>query len=72
MSIVLQWFLLEQTGSSLLGIYLSCFVTAGHQEAVVSVAFSPDSQQLASGSGDTTVRLWDLNTQTPLYTCRGL
>lgn len=44
---------------------------AGHTEAVLSVVFSPDGQQLASGSGDTTVRLWDLHTQTPLFTCTG-
>ncbi|CAL9049333.1 notchless protein homolog [Musa acuminata AAA Group] len=44
---------------------------AGHTEAVLSVSFSPDGQNLASGSGDTTVRLWDLNTQTPLFTCSG-
>ncbi|KAI3830932.1 hypothetical protein MKX03_010230 [Papaver bracteatum] len=44
---------------------------AGHTEAVLTVAFSPDGRQLASGSGDTTVRLWDLTTQTPMHTCRG-
>lgn len=44
----------------------------GHGEAVITVAFSPDGRQLASGSGDTTVRFWDLNTQTPMYTCTGL
>ncbi|KAF4351006.1 hypothetical protein G4B88_015990 [Cannabis sativa] len=44
---------------------------AGHTEPVLSVAFSPDGLHLASGSGDTTVRLWDLNTQTPLHTCTG-
>lgn len=43
----------------------------GHSEAVVSLAFSPDSQHLASGSGDTTLRLWDLNTETPQHTCTG-
>lgn len=32
-------------------------------EAVLSVNFSPDGRHLASGSGDTTVRFWDLNTQ---------
>lgn len=43
----------------------------GHKEAVISVAFSPDGQNLASGSGDTTVRLWDIFTQTPQFTCSG-
>lgn len=38
----------------------------GHSEAVLSLQFSPDATQLASGSGDGSLRLWDLSTQTPL------
>uniref|UniRef100_A0A6B2L345 NLE domain-containing protein n=1 Tax=Arcella intermedia TaxID=1963864 RepID=A0A6B2L345_9EUKA len=43
----------------------------GHTEAVLSVAFSPDGTQLATGSGDTTVRLWDILTGTPYAECKG-
>ncbi|KAK9412575.1 notchless protein 1 like [Crotalus adamanteus] len=43
----------------------------GHSEAVISVAFSPTGKYLASGSGDTTVRFWDLNTETPHFTAKG-
>jgi ribosome assembly protein 4 len=43
----------------------------GHTEAVLHVNFSPDGKQLASGSGDTTVRLWDVNTCTPKATLKG-
>ncbi len=43
----------------------------GHSEAVLSVAFSPDGQKLASGSGDTTVRTWDINTECPMHTLEG-
>jgi ribosome assembly protein 4 len=42
----------------------------GHSEAVLVVAFSPDGKQLATGSGDTTLRLWDLNTQLPRWECK--
>jgi len=43
----------------------------GHAEAVISIQFSPDGRYLASGSGDTTVRFWDVNTETPHHTCKG-
>ncbi|XP_029717781.1 protein Notchless [Aedes albopictus] len=43
----------------------------GHAEAIVSLSFSPNSLHLASGSGDTTLRLWDLTTETPHFTCTG-
>ncbi|XP_078080818.1 notchless protein homolog 1 isoform X1 [Mustelus asterias] len=43
----------------------------GHTEAVISVAFSPTGRYLASGSGDTTVRFWDLSTETPHFTAKG-
>jgi len=43
----------------------------GHAEAVLSVQFSPDGKHLASGSGDTTVRLWNHETQSPKFTCKG-
>ncbi|RCN31829.1 NLE domain protein [Ancylostoma caninum] len=43
----------------------------GHGEPVISAQFSPDGKGLASGSGDTTVRIWDIDTELPLFTCKG-
>ncbi|MEA5619427.1 TonB family protein [Cronbergia sp. UHCC 0137] len=43
----------------------------GHSDWVSSVAYSPDSQTLASGSGDNTIKLWNVKTGNLLQTLTG-
>jgi len=43
----------------------------GHSNWVTLVAFSPDAKTLASGSDDTTVRLWDVATGRELHVLAG-
>ncbi|KAI9293834.1 putative notchless protein [Neoconidiobolus thromboides FSU 785] len=43
----------------------------GHTEAILTLKFSPDGKYLATGSGDTTIRLWDLATDTPKQCLQG-
>lgn len=43
----------------------------GHSDAVLCVAFSPDCTTLATSSGDTTVRLWDMGSDMPKKTLTG-
>jgi WD40 repeat protein len=43
----------------------------GHAGPVFSVAWSPDSKHIASGSNDTTVQVWDAVDGSHVYTYRG-
>src|SRR5262249_33473964 len=43
----------------------------GHTGTVNSVAFSPDGQRIVTGSGDRTVRVWDVKTGTTLAELKG-
>ncbi len=43
-------------------------ILSGHQGTVYSVAYSPDGRTIATGSGDTTIRIWDVNTEAHLRT----
>jgi len=41
---------------------LEAVIQKGHELAVISVAVSPDSNYVATGSRDKSAKLWDLNT----------
>ena len=43
----------------------------GHEGDVKSAAFSPDGQQIVTGSGDHTAKVWDVNTGKELMTLIG-
>jgi len=43
----------------------------GHSSPILCASFSPTGKLLATGSGDTNARLWDLNTETPSHTLSG-
>ena len=43
----------------------------GHEDSVLSVAFDPAGRTLASGSGDSTVKLWEVASGKLLRTLEG-
>ncbi|MDM3851887.1 MAG: ribosome assembly protein 4 [Aphanizomenon gracile PMC627.10] len=43
----------------------------GHEDSVISVGFSRDGKQLASGSADNTIKIWDVTTGKVLNTLKG-
>lgn len=47
------------------------FTLTGHQRHVMSVCFSPDSRRLASGSWDTTIKIWDVKRREEIRTLTG-
>jgi ribosome assembly protein 4 len=44
---------------------------AGHSSPILCAAFSPTGDVLATGSGDTNARLWDLGTEMPSHVLSG-
>ncbi|KAH9004589.1 WD-repeat protein [Lactarius hatsudake] len=44
---------------------------SGHTSPILCASFSPTGNLLATGSGDTNARLWDLFTETPSHTLTG-
>ena len=44
---------------------------SGHASPILCCSFSPSGQLLATGAGDKTCRLWDMDSETPLHTLTG-
>ncbi|KAK2731589.1 hypothetical protein FQN57_003285 [Myotisia sp. PD_48] len=45
---------------------------SGHGQPILAIAFSPaSSSRMVTGSGDSTARIWDCDTGTPLHTLKG-
>lgn len=53
-------------------LFLNAFILSqGHSSPILCASFSPTGNFLATGSGDTTARLWNLDTEMPSHTLSG-
>lgn len=50
---------------------ISYILNLGHTSSILCASFSPTGSLLATGSGDTNARLWDLDTETPSHVLSG-
>src|SRR5207249_4562501 len=72
-----RWILLAIAAFLLIGIAAliqvqgQVRILSGHEGEVLSLAFSPDGQILASGSNDNSVRLWSVRDGTLLRSLTG-
>ncbi len=48
--------------------HLHAYVHMRWVQAILCVAFSPDCSKLLTGSGDATIRLWDVQTEVNIST----
>ncbi len=46
------------------------YILQGHKDTIIRAIFSPDGNQLATVSGDNTVRFWDLLQKNELFTLK--
>jgi WD40 repeat protein len=58
-------------GNATLAPGSTLFTYRGHQNAVVSVAWSPDGKRIASGSDDNTLQVWDSTDGRHVFTDQG-
>jgi ribosome assembly protein 4 len=56
------------TPSHCIGVKVLC---SGHTSPILCASFSPTGNMMATGSGDTNARLWDLFTETPSHVLSG-
>ena len=61
----------EHTDAAVLGTTLITYPGHTYETGVLAVAWSPNGQRIASGSGDKTVQVWDAATGDIVFTYHG-